>query len=137
MYRIKKLCIGLCMFSLSCKNNPSITINSENEILDSKARAEKNTTHFEGRFVSLTKLNPREYTLVLLDPANKLDSFRTLMPLDSFEISSLAKKGNNIILQYFKFNNPVTKNTDKVVRSMVPVYEFQKSRSSNKPLHSP
>lgn len=94
MHRIKVLCIGLCMASLACKNNPNITINSEKEILDSKAKAEKNTTHFEGRFVGLTKLNSREYTLVLQDSTNKLDSFRTIMPLDSFEISLLAKKGH-------------------------------------------
>src|SRR3569833_2784645 len=126
MYRIKGLCAGLCIASLACKSHPDITIHNAEELPDSKAKVEKNTIHFEGKFVSLTKLNPREYTLVLLDSASKLDSFRTLMPLDSFEICSLAKNGNNIILQYYKFNNPVTKNTDKVVRSMVPAYEFQK-----------
>ncbi len=125
MYRIKEICIGLCMAAMACTNYRNGAVLNGKEVLDSKTKAEKNTTQFEGRFVKLKKIDSRYYTLFLLDSVDNLDSFRTLMPLDTNEIALLSKKGNNIILHYYNFYNQVTKTTEKVVRSMTPVYEFQ------------
>ena len=123
---MKKIYIGLCMAAMACTNHPDGTVPGGEKVLDSKTKAEENTTQFEGRFVKLKKINSRIYTLFLLDSVDKLDTFRTAMPLDSNEITLLTKKGNNIVLCYHNFYNPVTKTTEKVVRSMTPVYEFSK-----------
>jgi len=123
---MKEIYIGLCMAAMSCTNHPDATVLSRKEVLDSKTRAEENTSQFEGRFVKLKKINSRDYTLFLLDSVNNIDSFRTTMPLDTNEIALLMKEGNNIILHYYNFYNPVTKTTEKVVRSMSPVYDFPK-----------
>ena len=120
---MKKMFIGLCIAAMACTNHPHSTILSGKEVLDSKTKAEENTTQFGGKFVKLKKINSRDYTLFLLDSVNNLDSFRTVMPLDTNEIALLTKKGDNIILHYYNFYNPVTKITEKIVRSMTPVYE--------------
>jgi len=120
---MKGIYIGLCMAAMACTNHPEGNVLSGKEVLESKTRAEGNATQFEGRFVKLNKLNSRDYMLFLLDSGDNLDSFRTVMPLDTNEITLLTKKGNNIILHYYNFYNPVTKTTEKVVRSMKPIYE--------------
>jgi hypothetical protein len=117
------LALWLILVTLSCNQGTGPSTLTEKEIADSKAKAEKGTTRREGKFFSLTKLDNRYYTLVLAGPADEKDSFVTLMPLDSLEISLLKKTGNNIILTYRNFYNPVRKRSEKIVRSMVPLYD--------------
>jgi hypothetical protein len=123
---MKNIYIGLSMASMACTNHPSGKVLSEKEVLDSKTKVEMKTTQFEGRFVKFRKVNTRDFMLFLRDSVDNLDSFRTGMPLDKNEIALLTKKGNNIMLRYYDFFNPVTKTTERVVRSMTPVYEFPK-----------
>jgi len=46
------------------------------------------------------------------------------MPLDSLEISLLKNTGTNIILNYRNYFNPVRKRTEKLVQSMIPIYDL-------------
>jgi len=97
---------------------------TQKDLAGSKAKAEQGTTRKEGRFFSLEKLDARKYTLVLADSNEQKDSFVTLMPLDSLEISLLKNTGTNIILNYRNYFNPVRKRTEKLVQSMIPIYDL-------------
>jgi hypothetical protein len=79
----------------------------------------------EGKFLSIKKLNDKTYSLSIQLSPDSIAIFETLMPLDQNEINLLKKEGNNILLTYKLYENPVTKKQVKMVQYMQPVYEIQ------------
>ncbi|MEO5943570.1 MAG: hypothetical protein ABIP30_07620 [Ferruginibacter sp.] len=109
---------------LSCKNsNKSITLNDTDSIINSFKKAKESGVQIEGQFVRIETLNEKESNLYLKLNSDSIVAFRTIMPIDSNEISRLKKGQNNIKLTYTEFNNPITKKVDKVVQFMQPIYE--------------
>lgn len=106
----------------SCKDDKNIHIQSAEDVLQSKANAEINTISFEGKFVKIQQVNHRDYLLLLKDENDSIISFLTMLPIDSTEIKMLRKSGNNIMLHYINFYNPVKKENEKIVKSMTPFY---------------
>lgn len=79
----------------------------------------------EGRLVKFEKLTDTDYSLYLRMTADSIARFKTLLILDSTEISQLKKEGNNIRIKYNEIPNPLTRDTDKVVRYLEPLYETE------------
>lgn len=79
----------------------------------------------EGRLVKFEKLSETGYRLYLRMNADSVARFKTLLVLDENEISQLKKEGNNIRIKYNEVPNPLTKDTDKVVRYLEPLYEAE------------
>lgn len=77
----------------------------------------------EGRLVKFEKLTDTDYRLYLKMNADSIARFKTLLVLDEAEISQLKKEGNNIRIKYNEVPNPITRDTDKVVRYLEPLYE--------------
>jgi hypothetical protein len=79
----------------------------------------------QGRFIQIEKISERSYVLTLQINNDSIAVFQTLMPLNEMEIGLLKKTGNNIVLTYTEYENPVTKKVVKSVTSMLPIYETQ------------
>jgi hypothetical protein len=79
----------------------------------------------EGRLVKFEKLTETDYSLYLRMNADSIARFKTLLVLDENEISQLKKEGNNIRIKYNEVPNPLTRDTDKVVRYLEPLYEAE------------
>ncbi|HEX2627833.1 MAG TPA: hypothetical protein VHM26_02435 [Chitinophagaceae bacterium] len=79
----------------------------------------------EGRLVKFEKLTETDYSLYLRMNADSIARFKTLLVLDENEISQLKKEGNNIRIKYNEIPNPLTRDTDKVVRYLEPLYEAE------------
>ena len=79
----------------------------------------------EGRLVKFEKLSETDYSLYLRMNPDSVARFKTLLVLDENEISQLKKEGNNIRIKYNEVPNPLTKDTDKVVRYLEPLYEAE------------
>lgn len=79
---------------------------------------------FKGRFVASRKIKAREYTLVLRDSADHVDSFLTFVPFDPNASRLLSKKGNNIVVQYSLIPSSIPNFPTKRVRSLEARYDF-------------
>jgi hypothetical protein len=113
---------SLLFLTLSCNNDSN---NSKDPSNDLTSLGEiRQSIHFEGRFEKIEKLTQRDYNLFLKDINGNTYLFTTMMPLNETEIANLKKIGNNIKLVYDEFYNPIKKRNEKLVRSMVPQYEF-------------
>jgi len=80
----------------------------------------------EGKFLNIQKLTDKTYTLSIQLNQDSVAIFETYMPFDQNEISLLKKDGNNIILTYKVYQDPVTKKPIKMVQYMQPVYEIHR-----------
>ena len=130
------LAVGLVTVITSCNHHPVPAVPTVQEVQKGQeaqevkkgqasiAEPRENTIHYEGRLVSLDKLDTRYYHLILTDSGSHTDTFLTLMPIDSAETSMLRKTGNNIVIEYHNHYNPVHKDTEKVVQTMTPIYNF-------------
>jgi hypothetical protein len=79
----------------------------------------------EGKLVKFEKLSDTDYNLYLRLGTDSVARFKTLLVLDEVDISQLKKEGTNIRIKYQSVPNPVTKDTDKVVRYLEPLYETE------------
>lgn len=97
----------------SCDNSESITSKSKT----------KNEIAVEGKFVRLDKIDDRNFNLFLRLSNDSVVLYKTMMPLNQYEISLLKKDRNNIKLIYTEYYNTVTKQVDKIVQKITPIYE--------------
>ena len=86
-----------------------------------KNRSEK----VEGKFLNIQKLTDKTYSLSIGLTQDSTAVFETYMPLDENEIMLLKKEGNNIILTYYVYQNPMTNKSVKMVEYMQPIYEVK------------
>jgi hypothetical protein len=117
--------ILISSYCVACHSNKQKSIQSAEEVSKSIAKAKENTLAFEGKFVKLEKITERDYLLLAKDNYDSVITFLTMMPLSEAEIRLLRKDGNNIKLNYSNFYNPTKKVTEKIVKSMEPIYEFE------------
>ena len=119
------LLISIVFFAIACNDTNHSKTQTIQEIAQSISGAKNNTIDFEGKFVEINKINDREYYLSLRNEKDSIATFLTMMPLDENNIQLLKKKGSNIKLNYINFYNSVRQKTEKVVKYMEPIYEFQ------------
>ena len=119
------LLISVTFISIACNDSNPTKVQTSQEISESISESKINTIEFEGKFVEIRKINDREYYLSLRNEKDSIVTFLTLMPIAEHEIKLLKKNGNNIRLNYTKFYNSVRQKTEKIVKFMEPVYEFQ------------
>ena len=108
----------------SCKNpNKSIALSNSDSIINGFKKAKESGVQIEGQFMRIETLNEKESNLYLKLNSDSIVAFRTIMPLDSNDINRLKQGQNNFKLTYTEFNNPVTKNVDKIVQFIQPLYK--------------
>jgi hypothetical protein len=118
---------GSLILASSCRDlqqSESLSSNQDS-IVAGMTEAKNSCEKIEGKFLSIKKLTDKTYSLSIQLSPDSITIFETLMPLDQNEISLLKKEGNNIILTYKLYENPVTKKQVKMVQYMQPVYELQ------------
>ncbi|UAY51919.1 hypothetical protein [Ferruginibacter albus] len=110
------------VIALSAKGQTNVTIAKADTVLAGMNAARENGIKIEGKFIKNIKTKGSNYDLYL-QVADSIIIFNSLMPLDKVEIGLLKKQGNNIILTYVEYYNPVKKQKIKHVQFMQPVYE--------------
>ena len=120
-----KPAVAFLLFSIpaglySCKI-PSPKDETKN-IIASMNKAAQSGVRVEGRFVRIEETGGKEHDLYV-KVGDSVMNFKTGLLLDKMEISLLETHGNNIILTYEVYANPVTGQQDKIVRFMQPVYK--------------
>ena len=113
------------ILTLSCNDvqKSDIPTSNQDSIVTGMSIAKNSGEKVEGKFLNIQKLTDKTYSLSIQLNYDSIAIFETYMPLDQKEISALKKQGNNIILTYKVYQNPVTKKPIKMVQYMQPVYE--------------
>lgn len=110
--RIAAVIFFLALFAGACETNTK------------KSTENKKGIAFSGIFVREEKLNDRQHKLYLKDSRGDTIEFISNPFFGEAEIPFLKKDGKpNVFITYDNFDNPVRKKTEKIVRSIHPVYD--------------
>lgn len=120
------LIIALIFFSTAKGQiNTNIKIEKGDCVIASLNRAKENGIKIEGKFIKIISVQ-KGHNDLYLKVADSIMVFNSPLWLDTTEIDLLKDTGNNIRLTYIEYGNPVTKQNDKLVQYMEPVYKFEK-----------
>ena len=124
-FTIEIFIVTCLIFTSSCNDNrqSDTSYPDQDSTLTNMFRTKNNGEKVTGRFLNIQRLSDRVYKLSIQLSQDSIAVFETYMPLDQNEINLLKKEGNNIILTYIVYQNPVTKKSIKQVQYLQPIYE--------------
>jgi hypothetical protein len=93
-----------------------------------------NLPTIQGRFLKIVTSENKFCTLYLKLNNDSIAVFKTAMAIDDPNIEVFKNGGFDIVVTYKEYNNPITNTVDKIVQSILPVYNINIPQGNPLPL---